>query len=109
VTSFAAAGVGGWSAEARREGEDKIMDMRKYTGTAYLKVGDVRAGPIRAVISDVEIGKFDKPDAVFEDGSKLSINATNARELCRAYGADSATGSIKRLSFISANSNTTAR
>jgi hypothetical protein len=65
------------------------MDMRKYTGTVYLKAGDVKAGAIRVTIVDVLEGKYDKPDLLFHDGTKLSLNATNARTLVRAYGGSS--------------------
>jgi len=42
--------------QGRRQ-EKIIMDMRKYSGTAFLKVGDVRAnGPLRKVIVGVTEG-----------------------------------------------------
>jgi hypothetical protein len=65
------------------------MDMRKYSGTAFLKVGDVRAGPLHVRIVDVEEGKYGRPDLEFDDGTKLSVNATNNRTLVGAYGGDS--------------------
>ena len=67
------------------------MDMSPYSGAAFLKVGDVKVnGPIRVTIVDVQVGKYGKPDLTFDDGSKLSLNATNNRILCRAYGMESA-------------------
>jgi hypothetical protein len=65
------------------------MDMRKYSGTAFLKPGDVKAGPLRVVIVDVTEGKFGRPDLEFSDGSKLSVNATNNRTLVTSYGGES--------------------
>jgi hypothetical protein len=66
------------------------MDMSKYSGAAFLKVGDVKVnGPIRVAIVDIEEGKYGKPDLTFDDGTKLSLNATNNKTLCRAYGTDS--------------------
>jgi hypothetical protein len=65
------------------------MDMRKYSGTAFLKPGDVKAKPLRVVIVDVTEGKFGRPDLEFSDGTKLSVNATNNRTLVTSYGADS--------------------
>jgi hypothetical protein len=66
------------------------MDMSPYSGAAFLKVGDVKVnGPIRVVIDDVQVGKYGKPDVAFVDGTKLSLNATNNRILCRAYGMES--------------------
>jgi len=66
-----------------------MSSMRKYAGSRFVKADDVRLAPIQAKI-EVAIGKYDKPDILFEDGSKLSANATNVRILCRHYGDDSA-------------------
>ena len=78
--------------DARREattGDDE-MDMSKYFGGVFLKVEDIKArGPIRLEIVDVSEGRYDKPDLSFEDGTRLSCNATNGRVLARAYGFDS--------------------
>ena len=66
------------------------MDMRKYSSAAFLKVGDIQAsGPRRVVIVDVTEGKYEKPDLEFDDGTKLSVNATNNRTLMSAYGWES--------------------
>ena len=65
------------------------MDMSQYNGAAFLKVGDVKVnGPIRVVIADIVLGKYGKPDVSFSDGTKLSLNATNNKILCQAYGAE---------------------
>jgi hypothetical protein len=67
------------------------MDVSKYLGNAFRRVGDVKVnGPIRVVIANVTEGKFDKPDLTFDDGTRLSLNVTNTRILARAYGTDSA-------------------
>ena len=74
--------------QARRQ-EKSITDMRKYSGAAFLKPGDIKAsGPRRVVITDVTEGKFDKPDLEFDDYTKLSVNANN-RILMAAYGWES--------------------
>jgi len=65
------------------------MDMRKYTGSAFRKVDDVREGPIFVTIADIEDGRYDKPNLIFDDGSRLSVNATNAKTLVRAFGPQS--------------------
>lgn len=66
------------------------MDMRKFSGSGFLKVADLEAnGPLRVVIADVREGKYGKPDLEFDDGSKLSVNATNNRTLVNAYGGNS--------------------
>ena len=68
---------------------DTKMDMSKYLGSAFLKVGDIKAGPIRSVIADITEGKYGKPDVSFSDGTKLSLNTTNDKILCQAYGTES--------------------
>jgi hypothetical protein len=75
--------------EAKRRHETKIMDMKQYAGSQFLKLKDVEAGPIRATIAEVVLGKCGKPDVVFTDGSRLSANATNTRALNRAFGDQS--------------------
>jgi hypothetical protein len=70
-----------------RAKERKTMsDMSQYAGSQYWKIIDVRDGPVKMKIEAVSISKFNKPDLVFSDGSKFSVNATNAKTLCRSYG-----------------------
>jgi hypothetical protein len=73
--------------QARRG--DKTMDMRKYSGSAFLKPDDVRAGPLRKKIVDVAEGKYGKPDLEFDDGTKLGVNSTRNRTLVNACGGES--------------------
>jgi hypothetical protein len=61
------------------------MDMRKYAGGNYLRVDDVRDGPRRLTIVRVKAGNYDKPEAIFNDGSILSLNGGNVRVLSRSY------------------------
>lgn len=65
------------------------MDMRKYSGEQFVKVNDVRDGPIQGQIAVVKDGKWDKPNIVLASGDVLSLNATNVRILARAYGNES--------------------
>jgi hypothetical protein len=65
------------------------MDMKKYGGERFLKVNDVRDGPIQGQIAVVKEGKWDKPNVVLESGDVLSLNGTNIKTLTRAYGAES--------------------
>jgi hypothetical protein len=65
------------------------MDMRRFSGEHFIKVDDVRDGPLQEVIAGVKLGKYDKPDLVFESGDLLSLNATNNKTLVRAYGPNS--------------------
>ena len=65
------------------------MDMSKYSGTVFIKIDDVREKPLQLRIAGVLVGKYDKPDLVFETGERFSVNATNNRVLVRAFGADS--------------------
>jgi hypothetical protein len=63
--------------------------MRKYSGASFLKINDVRDGPLQETIPGVKSGKYDKANLVFESGSALSLNATNNSTLIRAYGPNS--------------------
>jgi hypothetical protein len=65
------------------------MDMKEYAGTKFVKTADVRGGPSRERIAGIVNGKYNKPDAIFESGGRLSLNATNVRALMRVYGRDS--------------------
>jgi hypothetical protein len=65
------------------------MNMREYAGDMYLKVDDLRSsGPKKVTIDAVEEGSFDKPVLRLSDNTLLSINATNAKVLIRAYGEE---------------------
>jgi hypothetical protein len=65
------------------------MDMKKYSGSAFLKLDDVRGAPRRERVASVSEGKFGKPVLVFESGARLSLNVTNNRVLVRAFGDES--------------------
>ena len=65
------------------------MDMSKFKKGRFLKCDDVRGGPLRKKIVEVEMGAFEKPDAYFGDGDKLGLSATNVDVLGKAYGWDS--------------------
>jgi hypothetical protein len=75
--------------EAKQRQEIKKMDMSEYAGSRFLKVQDVKGGPIHGKIVRVDLGKYNKPNIHLDDGSILSGNATNVRALCRAFGNDS--------------------
>ena len=68
------------------------MDMREFSGSSFIKPNDLRDGPRRALIADVVQGKFDKPDMLFDDGSKMSINATNPVPSSRTMAQNPALG-----------------
>jgi hypothetical protein len=65
------------------------MDMRKYISGNFVKVDDVRDGPIEDQIAVVKEAQYDKPNLVFESGAILSLNATNVKILTKAYGTES--------------------
>ena len=76
------------------------MDMRKFSGEHFVKVDDVRNGPIQGQIAVVRQGKYDKPDLVFESGDVLSLNTTNTQTLIRAFGADSECWTAKQIEMF---------
>jgi hypothetical protein len=73
---------------ATETGEEKV-DMRRYSGSVFYGVDDVKNGPIQGKIAGVKIGKFEKPDLLLENGDKVSVNGTNNKTLGRAYGWNS--------------------
>ena len=65
------------------------MDMRKYSGAAFINIDDVRERPLQMQIAVVREGKYEEPDLVFESGEAFTVNSTNNRTLMRAYGSNS--------------------
>jgi hypothetical protein len=71
----------------RRSG--RTWTLASTAGIVFLKVDNVRNGPIMAAIESVEKGRFGKRDLNFSDGTCLGLNKTNTRVLANAYGTDS--------------------
>jgi hypothetical protein len=65
------------------------MDMRKYSGETFIKIPDVRGGPLQLLIAGIREGQYERPNLVLESGELLSLNATNNKILIRAYGPHS--------------------
>jgi hypothetical protein len=65
------------------------MDMRKFSGTSYVKLDDVEAGPIQATIVAIKVGNFGKPDLTLDSGRKFSVNTGNNQILVKAFGDNS--------------------
>ncbi len=55
-------------------------------GSGFISLADVKAGPIRKRIAGMVDGKYDKPDLIFTDGSRMSLNATNRKTLQQTFG-----------------------
>jgi hypothetical protein len=64
------------------------MDMSRYGSSPFLKPEDFEQGPKRKTIVKLEEGKYDKPVATFDNGTRLSINRTNVDALAGAFGWD---------------------
>jgi hypothetical protein len=73
------------------------MDMKQFSGEAYIKVDDVRDGPLTMRIAAVKQGGFGRPDLVFQSGEIFSLNQTNNRILVRAYGDESKDWIVKQI------------
>jgi hypothetical protein len=69
--------------------EIRQMDMRKYSGAAFINIDDVRERPLQMQIAVVREGKYEEPDLVFESGEAFTVNSTNNRTLMRAYESNS--------------------
>jgi hypothetical protein len=82
------AGAGG-RRESKRATKDKVMDMSKYAGTAFISLDDVRDAPMRGKIAWVEVGQYDKPVITFENGLRFSLNVSNVQRLMKDLGPES--------------------
>jgi hypothetical protein len=60
--------------------------MRKYAGSTFIGVDNLRDGPREETIVSVTLGKYDKPVALFESGDQLTLNKTNTGTLVKSYG-----------------------
>jgi len=66
------------------------MDMSDYVGGGgFLRVDNVRAGPMREVIAEVVEGNYGKPNIIFQSGNRMSLNVTNGRTLAKHFGVES--------------------
>jgi hypothetical protein len=65
------------------------MNVREFIQGTFLKPDDIGDTPVTLTIANVALGKWDKLDLTFADGSKLSLNATNGRALAKAWGYES--------------------
>jgi hypothetical protein len=68
---------------------EHLMDMRQFKKPKFLKVEDIRDRPRQVRIAGCVMGKYGKPDLIFEDGDKLGLSATNADILSEAYSFES--------------------
>jgi hypothetical protein len=73
--------------------------MKGYAGKHFVKIDDVRDGPIEGTIVDISAGEYEKLNLTLDTGDCLSLNKTNTTRLVRAFGADSdrAIGQMVRL------------
>jgi hypothetical protein len=74
-----------------------MVDMSKYASSSFLKPDDLANGPAQKLIADIGEGRYDKPVATFDDGSKLSLNGTNVSTLIRAFGPNDKDWIKKRI------------
>jgi hypothetical protein len=66
------------------------MDVSSYFTGSFLKVEDFADGEtMQATITKVEEGKYEKLVLTLDNGSLLSLNATNGRALAKAFGYES--------------------
>ena len=65
------------------------MDMLKFSGEDYIRVENVRKGPVRAKILHVKEGPFERPELVLDNDQMFTVNLTNNRILVEAFGPHS--------------------
>jgi hypothetical protein len=64
------------------------MDMTKYAGGDYIRVDDVRNGPIVAQITLVREGPYGKAELELNNDQMFTLNRGNTKRLVDAFGAD---------------------
>ena len=57
------------------------LDMKKFAGSAFIKLESVGDGVLIKTIIDVTEGQFGRPVLTFSDGSRLTLNKTNVGAL----------------------------
>ena len=65
------------------------MDMTKYAGAGFITFETVRGQALRETIAEVTLGQYGKPVLTFANGKMVSVNATNAKALIKAFGTES--------------------
>jgi hypothetical protein len=65
-----------------------MVDSRKFFNPGFVKFEEVANGPKRKDLVEIKEGKFGKLDAIFSDGTALSLNATNTRVLTKMLGPE---------------------
>ena len=77
-----------------------MADMSKYASSAFNKIEDLEDGPKQGAIAKIVEGQYGKPVVTLDDGSKLSLNATNVSTLIRAFGKNDADWIGKRIELF---------
>jgi hypothetical protein len=62
------------------------MRMSDYAATRFVTLDDLSEGPMRATITEVAMGDYDKPVATLSNGYKADLSMSMMRELVDAYG-----------------------
>lgn len=75
-----------------------MVALSDYKTSVFVSLADVK-NPIRKKIAGLEKGKWDKPNLIFSDGKRLSLNATNRKVLLAEVGdtEDELIGSVVEL------------
>jgi hypothetical protein len=74
--------------QTKRRPEMTPMDMREFRKAKFLKVENCRE-PRQMRIAGAVLGKYSKPDLIFENGDRLGLSATNIEILSDTYGFES--------------------
>jgi hypothetical protein len=64
------------------------MKLAKFAAERFLGPDDVKDGPMVKTIEKIEQGAYGKPDALFADGTRLSLNKTACRSLIEIFVKD---------------------
>jgi hypothetical protein len=77
-----------------------MASLRKYAGSSFIRVDDVRDRPIQAKIVEFTEGNFGRPVLLLDTGRRFTVSKTNVDILIAAYGDDDADLIGKRIELF---------
>ena len=77
-----------------------MASMRKYAGSSFIGLDDVKARPIQATIVQFAEGNYGRPVLLLDTGQRFTVNKTNVDTLIAAYGDDDADLIGKRIELF---------
>ena len=78
-----------------------MASMRKYAGSSFIGLDDVKARPLQGTIVKVSEGDYGRPVLLLDTGQRFTVNATNVKTLIAAFGEDDADWTGMKIELFS--------